>query len=259
MFSHLAAAFSDALARRDVLALQFAGNLVLMVLVWFWLGMGVGSVAMLIALLLLGLVMLSASALLHGSGLAAFRPMTLGQAIAAARGRLVKLTLYSLLIVALLIVWDFASMYAPDAAKWAASAATMSSQSPVKPASLESSYAWLLRSLFLLIALALHPLAARLAGSLDSASRVLKQPAYWIAGIVLAVAGLLIPWFLITWVPAFPAFSMETASAVVRFTIAYLLALVSWATMAALLPRLGRAEASATGPLPTAVPSPASS
>lgn len=240
MFSQLAAAFADARARRDVLALQFAGNLVLMLLVWYWLGMGVGSVAMLIALLLLGLVLLAASALLHGSGLAAFRPMTLGEAIAAARTRLLKLTLYSLLVVALLIVWDIAAMYTPDAAKWAASAITFSSQSPMKPASLEPAYAWLLRVAFLLIALTLHPIAARTAGSLDSAARVLKQPAYWLGGILLAVAGLLLPWWLINWVPTFTAITMETASALVRFTLAYLLAILSWSTMAALLARLGK-------------------
>ncbi len=242
MFSQLAAAFADARARRDVLALQFAGNLVLMVLVWYWLGMGVGSVAMLVGLLLLGMVLLAASALLHGAGLAAFRPMTLGEAITAARARLVKLTLYSLAAVALLIVWDLASMYAPDAAKWAASAITFSSQSPVRPASLESVYAWILRIVFLVIALALHPIAARMAGSLDSAARVLKKPAYWLGGIQLAIAGLLVPWWLINWVPPFTAMTMETASALVRFALAYVLALFSWTTMAALVARLGIEE-----------------
>ena len=242
MFSQLAAAFAAARARRDVLALQFSGNLALMLLVWYWLGMGVGSVAMLVGLLLLGLVLLAASALLHGAGLAAFRPRTLGEAIAAARARLIKLTLYSLIMVALLIVWDFAAMYTPDAAKWAASAITFSSQSPVKPASLELAYGWLLRIVFLVVALAMHPVAARIAGSVDSAARVLKQPAYWLGGILLAIAGLLLPWWLINWVPSFTAMTMETVSAVVRFTLAYLLAILSWATMAALVARLGIKE-----------------
>ncbi|HZO53316.1 MAG TPA: hypothetical protein VFB63_11385 [Bryobacteraceae bacterium] len=247
MFSQLAAAFADARSRRDVLALQLVGNLLLMLLLWFWLGMGVGSIAMFATLLLLGIVLLSASALLHGSGLAAFRPMTLGEAFSSARARLVKLTLYSLLIVALLIAWDFAGMYSSAAAKWAASAITFSSQSPVKPASLESSYSWLLRVVFLFVALALHPFAARFAGSLDSAARVLKQPAYWLGGILLAVVGLLIPWWLISWVPAFTAFSMEAVSAIIRFTLAYLLAIVSWVTIAAFMVRVGgSAETSAT-------------
>lgn len=247
MLAHLSAAFADARSRRDVLALQFAGNLALMLLLWYWLGMGVGSITVFIALLLLGLVLFAASALLHGSGLAAFRPMALRDALTAARSRLVKLTLYSVLMVALLIAWDFAGMYAPDAAKWAASALTFLSQAPTKPATLEPVYIWLLRVLFVLLALLLHPIAARLAGGLDSAARVLKQPAYWLAGVLLAVAGLLIPWWLINWVPAVGSLAMEAISAAVRFTLAYVLAIVSWVTMAAFMARLDRgAETSAT-------------
>ena len=253
MFSQIAAAFADARSRRDVLALQLVGNLLLMLLLWFWLSMGVGSVPMFVGLLLLGAILLSTSALLHGSGLAAFRPMTLGEAFSSARARLVKLTLYSLLIVALLIAWDFAGMYSSAAAKWAASAITFSSQSPVKPASLESSYYWLLRVVFVFLALAIHPVAARIAGSLDSAARVLKQPAYWLGGILLAVVGLLLPWWLISWVPAVGSVAMEALSAAMRFTLAYLLAIVSWATMAALLARLGR-EAAETAAMETAAP-----
>jgi hypothetical protein len=250
MFRSLVGAFADALARREVLALQLVGNVVLLVLAWFWLGMGVGSALALVMLVGLALVVLALSALLHGSGLAAFRPMTLGEALASARARLPKLAAYSLLAVGLLIVWDVVGGYSAEATQWAASALTFSSQTPVKPASLESAYSWFLRVVFLLIALAMHPIAARLAGSIDSAASVWKRPAYWVSGVVLAVVGLLVPCCLIHWVPAFTSMAMETVSLLVRFGIAYVLATLSWTTMAALLPKLAAAELPATAPLP---------
>ncbi|MBN8733548.1 MAG: hypothetical protein J0L64_23645 [Acidobacteria bacterium] len=250
MFRSLIAAFTDALSRWEVLALQFVGNVVLLALVWLWLGLGVGSALAVVMLVALALVLFALSALLHGSGLAAFRPMRLGEALASTRARLPKLALYSMVAVALLLAWDVAGAYSAEATQWAASALTFSSQSPTKPASLEGAYTWFLRSAFLLIALALHPIAARLAGSIDSAASVWKRPGYWVAGVVLAVLGLLVPWWLIKWVPAFSSMAMETLSMLVRFGIAYVLATVSWTTMAALLPRLAAAPLPATGPLP---------
>lgn len=250
MFRSLIAAFTDALTRWEVLALQLVGNVVLLALLWFWLGLGVGSALAVVMLVALALVLFALSALLHGSGLAAFRPMTLGEALASTRARLPKLAGYSLLAVALLIAWDTAGGYAAEATQWAASALTLSSQTPVKPASLAGAYTWFLRLVFVLIALALHPIAARLAGSIDSAASVWKRPAYWVAGTVLAVLGLLVPWWLIKWVPSFSSMAMETVSMLVRFGIAYVLATVSWTAMAALLPRLAAAPLPATGPLP---------
>ncbi|MBK7929015.1 MAG: hypothetical protein IPJ98_16515 [Bryobacterales bacterium] len=250
MFRLLIAAFTDALTRWEVLALQLVGNVVLLVLAWFWLGMGVGSALAVVMLVALALVLFALSALLHGSGLAAFRPMRLGEAFASTRARLPKLALYSMVAVALLLAWDLASAYSAQATQWAASALTFSSQSPTKPASLEGAYAWFVRIVFVLIALALHPIAARLAGSIDSAASVWKRPGYWAAGIVLAVLGLLVPWWLIKWVPAFSSMVMETLSMLVRFGIAYVLATVSWTAMAALLPKLAEAGLPATAPLP---------
>lgn len=240
MFGQLTAALSDARARLDVVALQLAGNLVLLALAWFWLGMGVGSLWALAGLVLLAVVMVCLSALLHGSGLAAFRPMTLREAFGAARARLPRLVCYTLLALALLLAWDLAGSFAREAGQWAASAATFSSQSPVKPETMEGVYVWALRIAFVGLALLLHPVAGRLAGGIDSAVRVWKQPAYWLGGVVFSVFGLLLPWWLLHWVPAFTAIGMETASAMARFGAAYVLAVASWAAMAALMARLGR-------------------
>ena len=240
MLGQLTAALADARSRLDVVSLQLAGNLVLLALAWFWLGMGVGSLAALAGLVLLAAAMVCLSALLHGSGLAAFRPMTLREALGAARARLPRLAAYTVFLLALLVLWDLAGSFARQAGQWGASAATFSSRSPVTPETMEGVYVWSLRLAFVGLALLLHPVAGRLAGGIDSAVHVWKQPAYWMGGVVFSILGLLLPWWLVHWVPAFTTIGMETASAGARFAAAYLLAVASWAAMAALMARLGR-------------------
>jgi hypothetical protein len=66
------------------------------------------------------------------------------------------------------------------------------------------------------------------------AAPVLRRWRYWTTAAALAAAGLLLPWLLVTWVPKLPGFGAQTASLIVRFTLAYAIALASWLMLASL-------------------------
>jgi hypothetical protein len=70
------------------------------------------------------------------------------------------------------------------------------------------------------------------------AASALRRPSYWAIAFLLALAGLALPWLLVIWVPRFQSFGAQTASLVVRFALAYAIALASWLLLARLPQRL---------------------
>jgi hypothetical protein len=60
---------------------------------------------------------------------------------------------------------------------------------------------------------------------------------YWMTSAPMAAAGFLLPMRLISWVPAFQSFGAQTASMIVRFGLAYAIALTAWLAIAAAVRR----------------------
>jgi len=240
MIALLRESWSDVAARKEIAAAQFAGNLVLLALLYWWLGLAV-STALRVALVAVAALMLVAgSAWLHGAGFAAFRPLEATGAFSAALRNLLKLCLITAIFTAALLAWDYALGQQQRVANFTASALTFSSQKPVSPESVAWIFPWKLRAWFVLLGLLLMPMAAAAVGTIDRPGKVLRRFSYWIAGILLALFGLYVPWLLIQWIPAAQSLALELASAAARFALAYTLAIASWLVLAALIARLGR-------------------
>lgn len=90
--------------------------------------------------------------------------------------------------------------------------------------------------------LALLPMASQAAGdgfSRDSAIRVVTSEQYWLAGTLLLVVGIYLPFLLIGWIPQASGLVMSTLATAGRFGIAYALAVLAWVALAALIGGLG--------------------
>ena len=74
--------------------------------------------------------------------------------------------------------------------------------------------------------------------------RSLGSRVYWSVLIVLAIAGAYLPQRLIEWLPEASSVNGETASLVLRFLLAWLLAVSAWTLLASVLGRVGSSEAS---------------
>jgi hypothetical protein len=237
-------AFAAVAERKEIAAAQFAGNLVLLAMLYWWFGLSVATIPKLLLVALAAAALLAGSAWLHGAGLAAFAGLDAREAFTRALSRLLRLALITLILVLALLAWDYALGEKSSLDNWLASLLTRLSQKPVSPNSVAWIFPWKLRAWFVLLGLALMPLAARTVGAIESAKALLRQPAWWACGILLACTGLYLPYTLIHWVPFHGPLALELLSAALRFTLAYALAVLSWLLMAALAVRLGRPPAS---------------
>lgn len=70
------------------------------------------------------------------------------------------------------------------------------------------------------------------------AARLLGAAEFWTGLLAFIGAGLLLPWWLIHWVPEFKGLFMQAASAVVRFAIAALLFVTTWLLLCAVMRRV---------------------
>ena len=57
---------------------------------------------------------------------------------------------------------------------------------------------------------------------------------YWIGSALLLLAGIWLPGLIVGWVPKFTSFGAQTASMIVRFALAYAIALAAWLAITAL-------------------------
>jgi len=65
---------------------------------------------------------------------------------------------------------------------------------------------------------------------------------YWLACALLVLAGICLPGRLIWWILPLHGLFLETLSMLVRFSLAYLLAVTAWLTLAAVIGRLSAKE-----------------
>jgi hypothetical protein len=244
MITLLKDAWAGVAACKEIAAAQLAGNFVLLALLYWWFGLSVATVPKLVLVALTAAALVAGSAWLHGAGLAALSGRDVREAFTVSLQSLLKLSAYACVIIFALIAWDQTLAGQQRIDNWTASLLTRLSQKPVSPASIAWILPWKLRAWFVLLGLALLPFAAQSVGSVESAKAVLRKPAWWILGVLLAFTGLYLPYRLIHWVPVSGSLVSELLSALVRFTLAYALAVASWLTAASLLARIGRPHSS---------------
>ncbi len=92
------------------------------------------------------------------------------------------------------------------------------------------------RWIWIAVPMLLLPLGARMAAEgLRGLFRNVWRLRYFFQFALLAAIGVFLPYVLIGWHPNLPGVTLQTASLVVRFLAAYLLAMFSWLILASLL------------------------
>jgi hypothetical protein len=199
---------------RKTAAIQALGYPVLLALIYAWFGIGDRSAWQLLLSAVLGCAIVFGAVWLIASALAAepVSPRRLGGFL---------LWIAAAAAVVACCVWLVG--YRPRLGFSVASHLTQWFRKPVKPQTMGSIYAWLIWIAGVAGVLAILPLAVK------------ARPTwrYWTTAALLAVAGLVLPGLLVGWVPKFESFGAQTASMVVRFALAYAIALASWLAIAA--------------------------
>lgn len=222
-----------------LLAAQFAGYPLLVALVWMWLGIGERSALDLSLSLLTGILIVALLAWLLAS---------------AFNGSLTvyrKLPSAVLFVIAMLaalgaIWWLWA--YNAQATDWIAVRVSNARGSAINPRRAAWVYPALLWTFAIAVsAIALPPL---LAGS----ARLWKNWRYWTAWVALVIAGWFLPSLIVSWVPKLTSLPAQTASMVIRFLLAYAIALASFLGFAKLVRQMAVRRMAAT----PSEPSPAS-
>ena len=198
---------------RKAVAIQAVGYLVLLALAYEWFGIADRNVWQLLLSVVLGAAIVCAAVWL------------IAQAFAPPQIRRFLIYLAAAVAVVACCVW--LAGYRAQVGLSVASHLTLWFRKPVKPQTMGSIYAWLLWIAGIAGVLALLP----------SAVKASLTRRYWITAALLAVAGLLLPRLLVGWVPRFQSFGAQTASMIVRFVLAYAIALASWLAIAAALRR----------------------
>ena len=201
------------------IVIQAGGYLVLLALVYEWLGIGDRSVAQVLLTALGGAVILAGAVWLFGQALA---PVLLPR-------RWPAFLLWALAVALVIGVAVWLGGYRPRVGLSVASHLTLWFRRPVKPQTMSALYGALVWIAGAAGVLALLPFAGAAAeGVKPNARLVLGQWRYW-AGCALALAvAYWLPAWLIGWVPKLAGFALQTASLIVRFALAYAIALAAW-------------------------------
>jgi hypothetical protein len=142
-----------------------------------------------------------------------------------------------------LAIWVFAAAAIVEIAMWladlrlgvsfAASSLTLLLRRPVRPATMGSLFLGVLWIATVWLVLAMLPFAAAAAsGGSVKLGQVVRHWRYWTASFIITVALLKLPALLVGWVPEPASLFMQTLSVVLRFTLAYALALGAWLALA---------------------------
>lgn len=208
---------------RNIIAIQLAGNALLLWLGYYWLGLGETRAATLAWSALIALLLLTLECWLQGATFAWFadrRRMPVRRVAPLLLAAIVLLALY-----AALARWgDYSATPAFKIASWL----TMTMRRPVKPATVLRGFSvalWLVRWM-VAPALAL-PIFAGIATGHRS-----RKLWLWIVTPVLLVCALWLPLKLMGWTPYSGRFAMEMFSFVTRLLIAYLLFVGAWLVLA---------------------------
>jgi hypothetical protein len=190
-------------------AIQAVGYPVLLALIYEWFGIADRSVWQLLLSVVLG------AAIVYGA------VWLISRAFAPPDRKRFLIFLAAAVAVVACCAW--LASYQAQAGLSVASHLTLWFRKPVKPQTMASIYGWLLWIAGTAGVLAILPLAVN--------NRPTRR--YWITAALLAIAGLALPALVVGWVPKFESFGAQTTSMVVRFTLAYAMALAAWLAIAA--------------------------
>jgi hypothetical protein len=196
-------------------AIQACGYLVLLALVYGWLGISDRSAWQVLLSAVLGLAIVFGAVWLVGSALAA-EPLSLR--------RVPQFLVWIVAAAAVIACCVWLAGYRPRVGFSVASHLTLWFRRPVKPQSMGTLYAGLLWIVGAAGVLALLPAAVKARPTLR----------YWIGSALLVLAGIWLPGLIVGWAPKFQSFGAQTASMIVRFTLAYAIALAAWLAITAL-------------------------
>ena len=143
-----------------------------------------------------------------------------------------------------LALWVLAATAIVEVAMWladmrlgvslAASSLTLLLRRPVRPATMGSLFLVLLWIAATWLVLAVLPFAAAAAaGGSVKIGQVVRHWRYFTASAIITVALLKLPAMLVGWVPEPASLFLQTLSMVLRFTLAYALALGGWLALGA--------------------------
>lgn len=192
-----------------LVAVQAGGYLVLLALIYEWFGIADRNAWQLVLSLMLGIAIVFGAAWLIASALTA-------ELVSVRRLRAPLIWVVAAAAVVAVCVW--LAGYRSNVGLSVASHLTLWFRKPVKPDTMGAIYAWLIRIVATVGVLAIVPPAVK--------ARPSRR--YWIAAILLALGGWLLPALLVNWVPKFESFGAQTASMIVRFALAYAIALGAW-------------------------------
>jgi hypothetical protein len=208
--------------------LQAIGNAALLWLGYVWLGLGEANARTLSLSVVSMLVFVAGVVLLHGTSLAYFRQPrnSLGRTLLGVARRLTPLMVVAIVSAALYLglwLWDPKPLVL-----WVASALTLITQSPIRPA-------WILRvfetAVMLLrwwvLPMVLVPLMSGIAvhgwrGWREYRGQ-LRNWRYWLIVPAALCVGAWLPLWLASWTPVRGTFSTEMTSFGIRYAVAYLL------------------------------------
>ena len=216
-------------AARKLFLLQLVTNALLLWVTYEWLGVGESSRMRLLWSAVYALAILALAYWFHGATLVFFREgdLRLRDAFAASLRRVPALLAAVILVLALygLVAWAAAASGQP--AFRLASWLTLKLRTPVKPVTVARIFLagfWIVR--WVLLPVALLPMASGIAahgwrGAGEISWRCGWR--YWLEVPLLLVAGLLLPFVVLGWVPAVSGFALEVISFLMRMLVAYLL------------------------------------
>ena len=221
------------MSARKLFILQLAANALLLWLGYQWLGVAESTQLRLVASALEALVLLALACWLHGATLVFFR--TGGGAFRTALRHLPALVAAAILVLVRygLLAWSAAASGQP--AFRLASWLTLKLRTPVKPANIARLFLagfWIVR--WVVLPIALLPMASGIA---NRGWRGFGEFTWrggwrrWLEVPLLLVAGLLLPFVLLSWVPAVGNFTLEMLSFSLRILAAYLLFVVALWTL----------------------------
>lgn len=230
---------------KALLLIQLAGNAALGAAAYGWLLIPEAAVWQVVASAILAVTLLCAFLLLHGGTVRYFGEAVAESAIWSAFAGTVR-RLPALLIWSVILVAGRELLYLADEEGWAvviASWLTLNLKRPIAPPDVA---AWLLR---LQTALDWFWLAVWLVFGREIVHRgfsafragwqawwgTASSRGYWLAVILLWLAGVWLPGLLVSWVPQVGSLWMEFASLAMRFLPATALALLCWLTLLALV------------------------
>jgi hypothetical protein len=214
---------------RKFFLLHLVINALLLWVAYEWLGVGESTRLRLLWSALCALAILALACWFHGATLVFFRrgEVEIKDAFAVSMRRVPALLVAAILVLALygLVVWAAAASGQP--AFRLASWLTLKFRTPVKPVTVARIFLggfWIVR--WVLLPVVLLPMASGIAahgwhGIHEIGCR--RGRRYWLEAPLLLVAGLLLPFVVLGWVPAVSGFALEVVSFAVRMLAAYLL------------------------------------